>query len=239
MILTCALIDDEPLALELLAGYVKRTPFLKLAGKFNSAVEALDEMQQAPAQLIFCDIQMPGMSGLEFARQCKGSRIVFTTAYSDYALEGYRVDASDYLLKPIEYAAFLESASKALSYYMDKNEGAIVADHERKSLFVKADYKLVRIFFDDILYIEGLKDYVKIYLASQRKPVLTLTSMHSIESFLPSSQFLRTHRSYIVNMERVNVMERGQILFDDKYVPISETYKDSVSEYVNKRLLSR
>lgn len=241
MTIRCAIIDDEPLALELLESYVSRTPFLELRGKYSSAIEALGEIKESPVDLVFVDIQMPNLSGLEFSKLLPDeTKIVFTTAFDKYALDGYRVQALDYLLKPISYTDFLAAANKALKWLDGHGEAAVhEEDNQVDSMFVKSDYKLVRIFFKDITYVEGLKDYVKIYLDTSRSPILSLTSMHTIESYLPHPKFLRTHRSYIVNMEKVNVMERGQIVFGDKYIPISDSHRAQVHEYIEQRTPGR
>jgi len=238
--MNCALIDDEPLALELLQSYVQRTPFLTLAGSYSSAVEAAEALKNAPVELVFCDIQMPGLSGLDFAKLLpEQTQLVFTTAFKQYAVEGYKVNAIDYLLKPITYDDFLAAAQKAQKNALTKSEEAAPAEAEADHIFVKSEYKIIRIETADILYVEGLKDYVKIYLESQPRPVLSLASMHNIEEGLPASRFLRVHRSFIVNMDKVRVIERGQIIFGDKRITISEAAKDRVNDYITKNLLTR
>lgn len=241
MNISCAIIDDEPLAVKLLESYVEKTPFLDFSGSYSSAVEALYTLQTHPVDLLFLDIQMPELNGLDFAKVLGGdTRIVFTTAFSQYAIDSYKVNAVDYLLKPISYTDFLNAARKVLDEFEKNNAaqaGVLQHSEQADSFFIKSDYKLLRIRYDDILYIEGLKDYVKIYLESVKKPILSLTSMRTVENFLPQASFLRIHRSFIVNMEKVPVMERGQIVFGDKYLPISDSYKDKVQEYINKHLL--
>ena len=192
--ITCAIVDDEPLAVDLLESYVQKTPFLKLEGKYSNAIDAMAGLRNQPVDLLMLDIQMPELSGLEFAKVIPNStRIIFTTAFNQYAIDGYKVNAIDYLLKPISYSEFLNSVTKAESII---NASSQAANCQSDSFFVKSDYKLVRIYFDDITYIEGLKDYVKIYLDSSPRPVLSLTSMHAIESHLPTEKFQRIHRSY-------------------------------------------
>lgn len=238
-LLSCAIIDDEPLAVKLLETYVERTPFLQLCGTYSSAVAAIDELRENPVDLLFLDIQMPDLDGLEFARMLNSeTRVVFTTAFSQYAVEGFRVQALDYLLKPVSYADFLEAANRAKDWFSHgeaaaETEGA--ADAE--SFFVKSDYRLVRVRFDDILYVEGLKDYVKICLSGGRRSVLALTAMRTVENYLPTDKFMRVHRSFIVNMERAEALDRGQIVFGEKRIPVSDSYKDAVQAYVNGRLL--
>lgn len=256
--MTCCIIDDEPLAVKLLESYVQKTPSLQLTGTYNSAVAALDDIMIHDVDLIFCDIQMPDLNGLQFAEimKVRHSRIVFTTAFSDYAVEGWKADALHYLLKPISYSDFLAAVAKAQQWFgmsaaqqhaevvpndpdnaeedcEPTNQTAISGD----SMFVKADYKLQRLYFDQILYIEGLKDYVKFYIEGERRPILSLTSMRAVEAALPKDRFQRTHRSFIVNLEKVSILERGQILFGDKHIPVSDSYKDIVQNYFNARTL--
>ena len=244
----CAIVDDEPLALALLESYVKKTPMLELCGKYSNAVEAMGGLQRNSVDILFLDIQMPDLNGLDFSKTIDTSRtrIIFTTAFSQYALEGYKVNALDYLLKPISYADFASSVNRAQKWYelahANKQETSVLADSDAVKtdsnyMFVKSDYKLVRIDFADILYIEGLKDYVKIYLSSALKPILSLSSMRSIENTLPERTFFRVHRSYIVNMDKVRIFERGQIVFGEKYIPISDSYKERVQSYLNEHLL--
>lgn len=240
MNITCAIIDDEPLALQLLKTYADKTPSLMLKGCYASAIEAIEELKADPVDLLFLDIQMPELSGLDFSKMLPAeTRIVFTTAFSQYALDGYRVNALDYLLKPVSYADFLAAVQKAEEWFLLKRHSRPETSHDAagNSLFVKSDYKLVRVRFTDILYIEGLKDYVKIHLETSPKPLLSLSSMHAIEEALPADSFFRIHRSFIVNMEKVSVLERGQIVFGDKRLPVSDSYKERVFNYINSRTL--
>lgn len=247
MTLTCAIVDDEPLALGLIRSYVEKTPFLDLIGTYSSAVEALSALKEEAIDLLFLDIQMPELNGLEFSRLVSAeTKIIFTTAFSQYAIDGYKVNAIDYLLKPISYSDFLEAAQKALAWFEERMkkvrqdlQQSTASETLNDSIFVKSDYKLIRIDFSEILYFEGLKDYVKIYTELERKPILSLTSMHLLEASLPSPRFMRIHRSFIVNMEKVKVLERGQILFGDKQLPISNSYKDQVQEYINIRTIGK
>ena len=180
MILKCAIVDDEPLALELLASYVKKIPFLELTGKYGNAIEAMNGLNDNPVDLIYLDIQMPELNGLEFARMLpERTRVVFTTAFDQYAIDGYRVNALDYLLKPISYVDFLAAANKALQWF-NLIDGQTPAD-EVKSIFVKSDYKLLQIDLDRIKYVEGLKDYVKIYTDDSPRPILSLMNMKAME----------------------------------------------------------
>ena len=227
MILSCAIIDDEPLAAELLASYVSKTPGLRLAGVYESAVTAMKELRERPVDLLFLDIQMPELSGLEFATLLpKDTRIIFTTAFDRYAIDGYKVDAADYLLKPVSNDRFAASVNKVIEWF-ETNERRKTAARDR-FVYVKSEYKLIRLDFDDILYIEGLKDYVKIYFEAPRKPVLSLVNMKRVEDCLPKPQFMRVHRSFIVNMAKVSMVDRGRIVVGDVFIPVSESYKGQV-----------
>ena len=234
MTLRCLLVDDEPLALELLEGYVTKTPTLTLAGRCNSAFQAMEMLDKTEVDLMFLDIQMPGLSGLDFSRSLQdGPKVIFTTAFEQYALEGFKVDALDYLLKPISYPEFLNAVNKAKRWF-EHFEKASVSE-TRTSIFVKADYKLVQIEFNDILYIEGLKDYVKFCLEDNEKSILSLMSMKSLEENLPESKFMRVHRSFIVNLDKIKTIERNRIVFGKEYIPISENYKEKFHKFVNER----
>ena len=232
MKLKCVIIDDEPLALNLLESYVKKTPFLELTGLYSSAVQAMNEVADKRIDLMFLDIQMPELNGLEFSKMVSpATRIVFTTAFDQYAIDGYKVNALDYLLKPISYTDFLQAANKALHWF----ELLQQPKEEIDSIFVKSDYKLVQIELKNILYIEGLKDYIKIYEENAPKPILSLMSMKSMEDLLPSSRFMRVHRSYIVQKEKIRIIDRGRIVFGKTYIPISDSYKQAFQEFLDKR----
>ena len=232
MKLKCAIVDDEPLALGLLESYVAKTPFLELAGKYSSAVQAMKELPEKQVDLLFLDIQMPELNGLEFSRMVDSrTRIVFTTAFEQYALDGYKVNALDYLLKPISYTDFLQAANKAVQWFELLNQ----PHDEITSIFVKSDYKLVQIELDNILYIEGLKDYVKIYEEGSQRPMLSLMSMKAMEELLPSSRFMRVHRSYIVQKSKIRIIDRGRIIFGKTSIPVSESYKSAFQEYLDRR----
>ncbi|MDO5522949.1 MAG: LytTR family DNA-binding domain-containing protein [Bacteroidia bacterium] len=234
MKLNCWIVDDEPLALELLNSYVQKTPFLTLTGKHSSAVQAMKNMPNKQIDVIFLDIQMPEVSGMEFARFLdKNTRIIFTTAFSEYALDGYKVNALDYLLKPFSYSDFLNASKKALEWFEMKAASEDKDDSEVSGIFVRSDYKLVHILFDDILLIEGLKDYIKIFSVKEAKTVLTLMSMKAMEDELPSTRFIRVHRSYIVNRDRIVRIEKNRIIIGKHEIPIGETYRKSFMETIN------
>ena len=229
----CIVVDDEPLALDLLESYVRKTPFLELAGKYSSAVQAMKELANQQVELIFLDIQMPELNGLEFSRMLPPETcIIFTTAFDQYAIDGYKVNALDYLLKPISYPDFLQAANKALHQHELMHR---TPQDEIDSIFVKSEYKLVQIELRKILYVEGLKDYIKIYEEDNPKPVLSLMSMKAMEDLLPPSQFMRVHRSYIVRKDKIRVIDRGRIVFGKAYIPISDSYKQAFQEYLEKR----
>lgn len=235
MIISCAIIDDEPLAAGLLESYVKRTPYLSLKGTYNSAIQAMKDLRDSPVQLLFLDIQMPELSGIEFAKILpKDTKIIFTTAFSQYAIDGYKVNALDYLLKPISYDDFLKSTDKALEWFSISMKQEIY--QRDRFMLVKSDYKLQRVSLDDILYIEGLKDYVRFYLKGGEK-VMSLMSMKKLDEYLPKPEFQRTHRSYIVHMTEVPLIDRFRIVFDDVYIPISENYKEEVQTYFDQHTL--
>ena len=235
MIIHCAIIDDEPLAAGLLKSYTEKTPFLHLTGTYGSALEAMKELRDHPVQLLFLDIQMPELSGIEFAKILPAdTKIIFTTAFQQYAVEGYKVNALDYLMKPISYDDFLKSANKALEWFstVQRRTSAM----EDRFMFVKSDYKLVRVSLDDIKYVEGLKDYLRIHLVNGDK-IMSLMSMKKLEDYLPRPEFLRVHRSYIVHMPLVQQIDRLRIVFGEEYIPISDSYKDYVIEYFDQHTL--
>ena len=236
MKISCIAIDDEPLAVKKISAYIQKTPFLELVAECRSAFEAMEIISNRKIQLIFIDINMPDLSGLEFVKSLTDKPyIVFTTAYSEYAVEGFQVDAADYLLKPITYSSFLKAANKV------KNLIELNANSQKESirttsshLFVKSDYKLIRIELDDIKYIESQHEYIKIHLINSA-PVMTQLSMKAIEEQLPSDRFMRVHRSFIVNLKRITVIDRNRIVFDGKaYIPVSEQYKEKFQEYIDR-----
>ena len=236
MQLNCAIIDDEPLAMELIKNYVEKTPFLKLEGMYSSAVQALSEMaKKTPVHLLFLDIQMPGINGLEFSKLVSyQTKIVFTTAFSQYALDSYKVNALDYLLKPISYNDFLQAVNKAIQWFKLQNNISESYSDKAEFIYVKSEYKLLQIPLEKILYIEGLKDYIKIHLEGEAKPVLSLLSMKSMEEKLSPDRFIRIHRSYIVQKSKIRMIDRGRIVFNKEYIPISDSYKQELQNYLNE-----
>jgi len=235
MTINCAIIDDEPLAAGLLKSYAEKTPFLHLTGTYGSAIEAMKQLRENPVQLLFLDIQMPELSGIEFAKILpQDTKVVFSTAFQQYAIDSYKVSALDYLLKPISYKDFLMAANKAAEWFSFAQKQQTCA--EDRFMFVKSDYKLVRIMLDDILYIEGLKDYVRIYMANGDK-IMSLMNMKRLEDYLPRPEFLRTHRSYIVHMPKAAQIDRLRIVFGDQYIPVSDSYKEDVQQYFDQHTL--
>jgi DNA-binding LytR/AlgR family response regulator len=249
-LINCIAVDDEPLALGLVCAYIKQTPFLNLAGQYNSAVAALQGLHQQPVDLIFLDIQMPDLNGIELARvldarRPAGPRIIFTTAYNQFALEGYRVDALDYLLKPFAYEEFLRAANKALNYFnlVQASNNAVapvtsspspVLESEPEYLFLKVEYQLLRVAYADILYIEGLKDYVKVHLQNVAKPILSLITLKVLEEKLPPRRFMRIHRSYIVALDKIKSVTRTTVQIGEANIPVSDQYKDAFNIFLNR-----
>ena len=238
--ITCVIVDDEPMALNLVESYVEKTPFLMLKKKCNSAIEAMEFIKTEPVDLLFLDIQMPDLSGIAFSKMLpKETRVIFTTAFDQYALEGFKVEALDYLLKPFDYAEFLAAANKARTWFelLKGNKQNIVSE-EKEFLFVKSEYKQLRIKLEDVLYFEGLKDYIKIWLKDNPKAILTLMSLKSLEEELPATKFMRVHRSFIVSLKNIEVIERSQIIINNQRITVSEQYKNKFTDYINSNSLN-
>lgn len=237
-------IDDEPLALKQLTSYIKKVPFLELAGECQSALEARELMENEVVDAVFCDINMPDLSGMDFIRQLAAPPlVVFTTAYSEYAVEGYKVNAVDYLLKPYGMNDFLRAAMKVqeqynLRHHDTPRESSPVQDDG--TLFVKTDYRVVRISINDIRYVEGMSEYLRIYLEGQPKPVITLLSMKKMDDYLPAGQFMRIHRSYIVNLQKIQEVNKNRVILDsDTYLPIGDLYKEQFNDYLAQKFLGK
>ena len=226
--LRCFVVDDEPLAVELMRSYVERTPFLNLAGCFSNAMDALTAMKTQPVDLLFLDIQMPEWTGLQLALLIDAfkTKIIFTTAFDRYALDGFKAGAIDYLLKPVSYADFLKAAQKAQRYMAVPP----AATPQEGSLMVRVNYKWRKIHYGDILYLEAMRDYVAIYTEAGEK-ILTLNTLQNIAAMLPDSLFVRVHRSFIVHLCKTQVIDRHGILFGKTRIPVSNYYR--------KELLSR
>ena len=243
MIIKCAIVDDEPLALGLLESYVKKNAIARTMWCLLQCHSGHGAADRASRDLIFLDIQMPELNGLEFSKIVPGNtRIIFTTAFGQYALDGYKVNALDYLLKPISYTDFMKAVNKAVQWFelLQKAETSptdIQSSDDLKYIYVKSDYKLIQIELDKILYIEGLKDYIKIHLEDNPRPILSLVSMKMMEDKLPANRFIRIHRSFIVQKQKIKIIEKGRIVFGKDYIPISDSYKQELQNYVNKHTI--
>jgi DNA-binding LytR/AlgR family response regulator len=238
MKIKCIAIDDEPLALRQISDFIRRTSFLEHAGECKNAFEAIDILNREAIDLMFVDINMPGLSGMDFIKSLPHRpEVIFTTAYSEYAVEGFKVDALDYLLKPIGYNSFLKAANKAKSFFETHEKSGQIFVGQEAYLFVKAEYKIIRINLNEIKYIEGMREYVRIY-TENAKPVMSLMSMKSLEEKLPSDKFMRVHRSFIVNLSKITTIERSRIIFDKEvYIPVSDQYKEKFQDYIDKHFL--
>lgn len=245
----CITIDDEPLALVQLTGYVEKVPFLELVKACNSALEALNLLAKDPVDLIFADINMPDLNGIDFVKSLVNKPIIiFTTAYTEYAIEGFRVNALDYLLKPFGYNEFLKAANKALHQYelqakMQQHplpvSPEVPAENDKNNLFIKADYKMIRLDMNKIIYMESQNEYIRIFFEDQ-KPVMTLLSMKKLEERLPAERFMRVHRSYIVNLEKITAVANNRIIYGkDIYIPIGNQYKNKFNEYLEEHYLGK
>ena len=245
MKISCVAIDDEPLALDLLTKFVEQTPFLSLQGKFSNAIEALSYINQHEVNLIFMDIQMPDLSGMELARILDGkknsgtTRVIFCTAYHQFALEGYKVEALDYLLKPYSYEDFLTAATKAYQYF--GRIGNLVQPSlpttpaaAEDYIFLKVEYQLVKVMLKDITHIEAYKDYVKVHLTSKNHPLLSLTSMKNMEELLPKDRFMRVHRSFIVSLDHIDSISKNVIHVGTHQIAVGDLYKEQFSEFVSR-----
>ncbi|MCH4156813.1 MAG: LytTR family DNA-binding domain-containing protein [Muribaculaceae bacterium] len=237
--LRCCVIDDEPLAQELIKGYIIQTPFLEFVDSFPSASRAVKTIIESDIDVVFLDIQMSELNGIEFARVVpQKCRIIFVTAFEQYAVEAFRANALDYLLKPVNYSEFLVAANKALKWFELVEKAESRGEDDQQYIIIKSEYKLIQIAVSNILYIEGLKDYVRIYLEDNGGVIMSLMSLKSLEGSLPASKFLRVHRSFIVQTSKIKMIERNRIVFGKQYIPISDTYKTQFMEYINHHTLS-
>jgi DNA-binding LytR/AlgR family response regulator len=236
--INCLIVDDEPLALGLVESYVLRTPFLELKGKCLSAVDALNVLNTEKIDLIFLDIQMPDMNGIDLSKTLpQGTKVIFTTAFKDYAFEGFKVNAIDYLLKPFNYTEFLKAANKAAEH-LNMNGEKRSSNYNDNFIFVKSEYRQLKINLDEVYYFEGLKDYIKIWISSQPKPILTLMSLKTIEQELPEDRFMRVHRSYIIALDKIESVERSQIIINKERITIAEQYKPKFQAFIEDKSLS-
>ena len=235
--INCLIVDDEPLALDILEGYVGKTPYLNLVSRCNGIVEAMREMEKTDIDLLFLHIQLPEITGMEFSKTLGDKvKVVFTTAFEQYAIGGFKVNALGYLLKPFSYTEFLEVANRVKEWFdLKSRSGHPVEALRGDSLFVKSEYKIIQIPFNEINYIEGLKDYVKFYLVGKDRPVLSLMSLKILEEKLPKKKFMRVHRSFIVNLEKIQTIQRNEIIFGKISIPIAEKYKDLFHQFLQSK----
>ncbi|HIW65522.1 MAG TPA: LytTR family DNA-binding domain-containing protein [Candidatus Alistipes intestinipullorum] len=240
--LKCIAIDDEPLALRQLTGYIAKIPYLELVATCNDAIEAQRMLAERKVDLIFVDINMPDLNGVDFVRALsERPMVIFTTAYSEYAIEGFKLDAVDYLLKPFSFADFSRSAAKAHSLYELRNNQRIAQESSSEALpkdkeyiSVKADYKVSLVRIDEIVYLESEGEYVRMHL-TDGSAITTLFRLKNMEAALPSERFMRVHRSYIVNLRRIRSYVKGRVyLNDEEYIPIGENYKEAFQEYIER-----
>lgn len=233
----CIAIDDEPLALKQMESYILKTPFLELSGVFSNAIEVLEKVNLQKIDLIFADINMPDYSGIDFIKAIKDqAKVIFTTAHSKYAVEGFKVDAIDYLLKPISYSDFLNSAARAKKFF-EQTTVLPSSTKDGKFIFIKSEHKYIRVNLDDILYIKGEREYVKIVMYND-KPIMTLMNMKTVEQELPNTDFMRVHRSYIVNLLRVEKLDKHSLIYKNKIeIPVSEQYREKLLQFVEKHFL--
>jgi two-component system LytT family response regulator len=235
LMLRCIAIDDEELALELLEDNIRKVPFLELVATCSNPLEAIKVMQEESIDLVFLDIQMPGLTGLQFIQSSlQNSMFILVTAYEKYALESYNLNVVDYLVKPVELNRFIKACNKALELHKLKNKPADQQEPTQDYFFVNVDYSLLKIMYSDIIWIEGLKDYVKIHLKSTDKPIIARLSMKSLEEELPPSVFLRIHKSYIVSKSFVTAIRKNSVFIKDLELPIGENYKEAIESFVKK-----
>ena len=235
----CIAIDDEPLALKQLESYISKVGFLELEAACNSAVDASKVLASQPADVLFCDINMPDLDGMSFVKSLASQpMVVFTTAYSEYAVEGFKVDAVDYLLKPFGFNDFEKAALKVKRLYdLENKEEVTLLDYD-DSVYIKTDYKTVRVEVCSIIYIEGMSEYVKIITEDQKDPVIALLSMKKLEGKLPGNRFMRVHKSFIINLSKISQVSKGHVRMQDgSSIPIGESYRDSLLSYINSKSL--
>ena len=241
----CIIVDDEPLAVAQLEKYVERVPFLVNVGSCSSAAEAMEILSTGNVDAMFVDINMPDIDGVQFVRSLVNPPfVVFTTAYSEYAIEGFKLDAIDYLLKPIAFEDFLKASNKLNRIYsMNNNVQSAMEPSEgvcHDCLFVKSDYRMLRVPISSIKYIESMSEYVRIYVEDSPKPIVSLLSMKKIEESLPTGDFMRVHRSYLVNLNKVKEVSKMRLVYDGGvYVPIGEMYKEAFFEYIDKLFVGK
>jgi DNA-binding LytR/AlgR family response regulator len=235
----CLAIDDEPLALQQIVAYINKVPFLELAAQCQSALEARKFLEDDTVDAIFCDINMPDLNGMDFVKSLAvPPLVVFTTAYSEYAVEGFRVNAVDYLLKPFGLQDFQRAANRLKERMSESASSAVPADTDN-TLFIKTDYRIVKVSIPDIRYIEGMSEYLKVWVEGESKPLITLLSMKKMEERLPD-YFMRIHRSYIINLTKIQEVNKNRVILDSEtYLPVGDLYKDAFQAYLNTKYLGK
>ena len=235
MNITCAIVDDEPLAISLLENFVRRTPFLELKASYNDSVQAITELKTHPVNLLFLDIQMPDLDGMELSRMVPSeTRIIFTTAFKEYAFDSYEVNALDFLLKPIRYNKFLASAEKAKHWFEMLSSQK---QDQRESIYLRIDGELKRVDIANIIYVCGMKDYVMFYLKDEKRPLITHLTMKTVEEMLPSNDFMRVHRSYIISLNKIRSVDRNNCIYiGDEVIHVTDAYKELFDLYLKKNL---
>ncbi len=242
MNIRCIAIDDEPLALQQLVAYINKVPFLELAAQCQSALEAREFLERDTADAIFCDINMPDLNGMEFVKSLVAPPlVVFTTAYSDYAVDGFRVNAVDYLLKPFGLQEFQRAAGRLRERVGNAGERSVAGGGPVASdaIFLKTDYRIVKVNISDIRYIEGMSEYLKVWVEDEAKPIITLLSMKKMEERLPDN-FMRIHRSYIINLDKIKEVNKNRVIMDAQTnLPVGDLYRDAFQAYLDKLFLSK
>lgn len=224
--INCIAVDDEQLSLDLIEDNIKKVPFLNLVKKCSSVFDAVQTLSTDNVDLLFLDIEMPDMNGLQMLKTLKSKpMVIFITAYDKYAMQGYELDVIDYLLKPVSFERFFKAVNKAFEYH-SHNAPASVSQTKKNCIFIKSEHKIIKINLKDIDYIESLKDYIKIYCG--KKPVLTLMSLKAIEAVLPAEEFIRVHRSYIVSVDKINFISRSMVFIGEKGIPISNMFRANI-----------
>ena len=233
----CIAIDDEPLALQQIAAYINKVPFLELAAQCQSALEARQFLSDERVDAIFCDINMPDLNGMDFVKSLTAPPlVVFTTAYSEYAIEGFKVNAVDYLLKPFGMQEFMRAANRLQERLSIPASAPAETDD---TLFLKTDYRIVKVNIPDIRYVEAMSEYLKVWIEGEAKPIITLLSMKKMEERLPDN-FMRIHRSYIINLDKIQEVNKNRVIMDtDTYLPIGDLYKEAFQAYLNKKYLGK
>ena len=233
----CLAIDDEPLALQQIAAYINKVPFLELAAQCHSALEARQFLSDERVDAIFCDINMPDLNGMDFVKSLTAPPlVVFTTAYSEYAIEGFKVNAVDYLLKPFGMQEFMRAANRLQERLSIPASAPAETDD---TLFLKTDYRIVKVNIPDIRYVEAMSEYLKVWIEGEAKPIITLLSMKKMEERLPDN-FMRVHRSYIINLDKIQEVNKNRVIMDaDTYLPIGDLYKEAFQAYLDKKFLGK